>query len=221
VVHSKKRIFLVLVGALCVIIGIASIALANESTDDGETPALGWGHMGRRLAGRLPNLTRALRAGLGRRFGEDVPALAANPRMVLAYIAGKTGVPLETLHQEFKDGKTLEEIAEAYGVDWAEIEEAVACPGPGGRMSEERLEMAIERVTESIARTTERMETFQSKIPEHEARIAEIEDETLREFAQRHLDILKERHELSDDHLAILQQRLELLQDQLDYAKSR
>lgn len=65
------------------------------------------------------------------------------------------------------------------------------------------------------------MERFESSLPEYEARIAEIEDESLRAFAQRHLDILKERYELGDEHLAILQMRLDLLNDLLDYAKSR
>jgi uncharacterized protein (DUF433 family) len=222
--ESKKRITLVLVGALCIVIGIASIALANESTGDaGELPVFGWGRqMGRRLLGCAPEaVTGAIGSGFMRRFGEDARNLEMNPRMVLVYIAGKTGTPIETLYQEYMDGKTLEEIAEAYGVDWAEIEAAIRYPVPGRFMSKERLEAAIQRVTENIARTEERLETFLSKLPEYEARIAETEDETLREFAERHLDILKQRCELGDDHLSILQQRLELLKDQLDYAKSR
>ena len=222
--QSKKRITLVLGGALCIVIGVAAIALANESTDGtGELPVLAWGRqMGRRLMGCMPEaVTGAIGHGAMRRLGEDLRNLEPHPRVVLAYIAGKTDTPIETLYEEYMDGKTLEELAEAYGVDWAEIEDTVTCPVPGRFVSEERLEAAIQRVTENIARTEERMERFESKLPEYEARIAEIEDESLRAFAQRHLDILKERYELGDEHLAILQMRLDLLIDLLDFAKSR
>lgn len=226
--RSKKRIFLVLLGALCIVIGVASIAWANGSRgSEGEAPLFTWGRrIGEKLVGFMP---KAVAGGMGRgsrMFGEGAPAFTsgnteAPVRVVLAYIAGKTGTPMETLYQEYKDGKTLEEIAEAYGVDWAEIEEAIVRPVPGRFMSEERLEAAIRRVTENIARTGERMEKFESRLPEYEARIAEIEDETLREFAKRHLDLMKECHGLGGNRLAIMQKRLALLQDMLDYAKSR
>jgi len=235
---SKRRFFLILAGALCVVIGVASVALANDSPDRATgLPVVGvtrW--VGRSLADMLPErLTRVLRPAAA------VPSGEMNPRLVLAYIAGKTGTPLETLHEEFRTGKTLEEIAEAYGVDWADIEEAVTgnrvrwkVVFPDGVevedwmnlpvigfMSEERLEAAIQRMTENIARLEGQAEKFRRKLPDYESKIAEIEDETLREFAMRHLELLKERYELGDDHLAVMNKQLELLKDMLDYAKSR
>jgi hypothetical protein len=76
--RTKRLIIAVLVGALCLVIGVASVALANRSTEGaGEVPALRWGRqMGKRMAACMPGrLSRALGAGFVRRLGEDVRGL--------------------------------------------------------------------------------------------------------------------------------------------------
>lgn len=157
-IQSRKRLLGVLAGALCIVVGLASIAFAKGGLHSVVTGGLG-------MESRAPKDT----GGKGIRAGK----------------------------------------------------ETMDCQGSMATMSVERLEAAIARMTVNRERLAKQIEEFEAKIPERESKIADIEDETLREFAARRSEILKQRHRLSQEHLSIIEQKLHLLQDALAYAKSR
>lgn len=207
--RSGKRVLAAFAGALCLVIGLASVAYAGRSAAQPEQAPF-----------ELKTKFGWKGAGKGFIRGDDRPDKPGKngaPHVALAFISGKSNTPMETLLQELKSGKTLEEIAAAHNVAWSEVESMLSSK----EMSAERLQEAIKDTTEQRDRLTERRAEFESKLPEFESRIAKIEDESMRNFAKRHLELMKQRWELEGSHLSIMEKRLNLLSDELDYAKSK
>ncbi|MEX0975373.1 MAG: hypothetical protein WD024_08530 [Bacillota bacterium] len=145
------------------------------------------------------------------------PAEGPNPRVVLAYIAGKTGTEMTVLTEEFKSGMTLEEICAAHGVDWSLVEDLA---GPGREVRIQRLEEHIAKLLENQARVQEQLAKGSEAVAKLEERIAGMKDPALKGFAERHLDILQRRLALGAERLDLIGDRLELAQDMLEYAQS-
>ncbi len=149
---------------------------------------------------------------------------APSPRAVLAYIAGKANVDMKTLMEEFKAGKTLQEICAAHGIDWSVIE-AVFKPNEAKR--EENKQKAIQRLEKHVADLLKRQAELQDHvskledaIAKLEAKIPEIQNETLKGFAVRHLEIMRQRMTLANPRLEIIGKQLSLARDELEYFKS-
>jgi hypothetical protein len=147
-----------------------------------------------------------------------------NPHTVLAYIAGKTNADMKTLMEEFKAGKTLQEICAAHGVDWSVIEAVFA---PNKAKNEENRQKAIQRLEKHIANLLEHQGGLQDRIAKmHEAidklqaRIPGIENETLKGFAARRLELMQHRLVLVKQTLELVGDGLALARDEMAYLKS-
>lgn len=136
---------------------------------------------------------------------------------VLAYIAGKSGASLDDLVAEFKEGKSLEEIAQEHGLDWSAVEEAFARKGRDKEAAIERLRERLARLTENRSKIAEHLARLQERIARLEERISTMQDETMKGFALRLLDILEERLALGQERAALLEREIELVQEMLEY----
>jgi len=163
-------------------------------------------------------------------FAEGGPAAAApgqkgaGARIVLAYIAGKSGADLTALGEAFKSGKTLREIAAEKGISWSAIE-AVFMPNQAKK--EENKQKAIANLEKRIAALTgmqtevmSRIAKLQEQTDKIAARIPTMRNETVKGFAQRQVEILRQRLALANENLALLGRELALARDQLAYAQS-
>jgi len=208
----SRLLMAALVLALCLAFGIASMAFAEPEatqTNPGANILPGQkqrGWLGKFLWGYLAR--GDLRKG-------------PNPIAVLAYIAGKTNTPIETLKTELKEGKTLQEICQAHGVEWAEVQNLL---GQGNHSKEKAaagLEKRVARLTEAKAKLEEAIQKATERIAGAESKLGNITNETLRGFAQRHLDIAKQKLASGQERLRILELEIQLAQDELAYVKSR
>lgn len=139
---------------------------------------------------------------------------------ILAYIAGKSGTPLEVLVEEFRNGKTLEEIAEENGVEWATIEEIFGHRGFDKSRLISRLEERLARLAENKSRLEELVVSLEDRIARLEERIPAIQDETMKGFAIRFLDILGERLSLVREKILLIEREIDLAREVLDYLET-
>jgi len=161
--------------------------------------------------------TLASAAPGGRLQGPAIRVEGPMPRMVLAYVSGKTGIEMSRLLEEFKSGMTLEEICAAHGVDWSEVQ----CLGePEIAHRVENLEARIARLIENQAKVEEHLANAQAAVTRLDEKIPTIEDPAMKEFAERQLAILESRVEHITERLGLMAEQLVLLQDMLEYSQS-
>lgn len=141
----------------------------------------------------------------------------ANPHLVLAYIAGKTDVEMSALVEEYKSGMTLQEICEAHGVEWAEVEGLL---GPNTADRIERIKERIARLTENQAKVQEHIAKLTEDIARLQERIPNMENPARKGFAERQLEVMESRLALCNQKLDFVGQQLALLQDMLAYLET-
>lgn len=215
---NRSRLLAVvsMVLAACLVLGLASAALAQESKPEKEEKlhGKGWG-----MGPFVGHFGRLLGKGDLSKIGSDKDAL--NPNLVLAYISGKTGVSIEDLRAEYKSGKSLQEIAQAHGVDWNTLVEQLK-PGKLDREKlQERLEQEIAKLNKEKERLQQQITNMNGRVSQFEQRIAGMEDGVLKQFALRYLEIMKEKVNIAQQQMNLLDKRLSLAQDQLNYVQSQ
>lgn len=198
--YWKRAVAGILIAAVCVGLG-ASVALAEPSVPGEEVQVPG-----------TPN-SKVVAT-------EQKRPRAPGSLVVLAYIAGRSGAPLETLIAQFKGGKSLQQIAEENGVDWAEVEEAFTHNRFDKEKLVSKLEERLARLTESYAKLEEHIARLSERIAELKERISRVQDNTMKGFAERLLRILERRLSLAQEKLALLEEAIQLTRDLLEYVKT-
>lgn len=198
--YWKRAVAGILIAAVCVGPG-ASVALAEPSLSGEEVQVPG-----------TPNSEPVAT--------EQKRPRAPGPPAVLAYIAGRSGASLETLISELKGGKSLQQIAEENGVDWAEIEQVFTRNRFDKEQLIPKLEERLARLTESRVRLEEHLARLSERIAKLKERISRIQDDTMRSFAERFLLILEQRLSLAQEKLTQLEEATEITRDLLEYVKS-
>ncbi|MBE3519170.1 MAG: hypothetical protein IMW97_02580 [Firmicutes bacterium] len=198
--YWKKAVAGILIAAMCIGLG-ASVALAEPSGSGEDAQVSG--------ASESQLLATAQK-------GPSIPGALA----VLAYIAGRSGAALENLIAEFKGGKSLQQIAEENGLDWAEIEEVFARKRFDKEKLVPRLEERLARMTENRAKLEEHIAKLSERIARLRERISRTQDGTMKGFAERFLHILEQRLSLAQERSALLDEAIQLTRDLLEYVKT-
>ncbi|HHY34268.1 MAG TPA: hypothetical protein GX510_01310 [Firmicutes bacterium] len=198
--YWKRAVAGILIAAVCVGLG-ASAAFAEPSLSGEEVQVPG-----------TPN-SEAAATELKRPRARG--SLAA-----LAYIAGRSGVPLETLIAQFKGGKSLQQIAEENGVDWAEVGDSFTRNRFDKEKLVPKLEERLARMTESRAKLEEHIARLSERIAELKERVSRVQDNTMRGFAERFVLILERRLSLAQEKLSLLEEAIQLTRGLLEYVKT-